>query len=593
MRNMSFSNTTGEYGGLINKISDWQSLKNEYALKKLFRHNYYNLITGNFSVLEILTTSRFLEQIIDHAGSTSDKNLIPALKKIEGDNRLDKGLRQRSSATIETIEDYHSDYYNKTKSLPGNTEEEKTAFAKGILEDTRLPPTTEILRLLRDKSIEVKRLGIYIIGKFRLTDLSQEVCECLNNRDLASDAYNVLQDFGSKAGDALQRFYLLNSGNTIIRKVALRFFGKSCTQENTSFVLALLSSNSRQIKEGALKSLIECRYKAREDEKERLCQIVSETGGIITWILSVKVCLEKNNETFLKREISKEFSRWKEFLAGLVSLIYAGSGVSNEKDSDNKDLKKSDSIPAWLKVVFDESSGSGTRVQKGSLSDKKRLKKLNRYFPSRMPQYITLHEDIINCDYNLISIWTKACAVRNIPEIDNEDLGESTVALLFSPEEILREEAAKLIARSGKELYNITSQRIGEKARERLDKIVSGSVHDKDLIYEKVIFLASCFEGIPGDELCFLAGRMIFMRDYKTEMPSVPEGYVLWQFMKDKPEPDVYIHNAASGNTNEPIRSDSDYEYCYLLPLNAVEDFIFLCDERSFEILKYIDDNEE
>ena len=70
-----------------------------------------------------------------------------------------------------------------------------------------------------------------------------------------------------------------------------------------------------------------------------------------------------------------------------------------------------------------------------------------------IPDYKSLLEDIINCDYNLISVWTKACTLKSITEIEEEDLAESVVALLFSPEQILREESARLIARSGRELY--------------------------------------------------------------------------------------------------------------------------------------------
>ena len=77
-----------------------------------------------------------------------------------------------------------------------------------------------------------------------------------------------------------------------------------------------------------------------------------------------------------------------------------------------------------------------------------------------MPDYKNLIEDLLNRDYNQISFWTKACTLRNIKEIKDENLGESVAALLFSPEEILQEEAAKLIARSGMEKYRSVSQRI-------------------------------------------------------------------------------------------------------------------------------------
>ena len=62
-----------------------------------------------------------------------------------------------------------------------------------MLSGTRMPQTTEILRLLRDNSIESKRYAIFMIGKFRITDMLPEVCECLNLQGLETDAYTVLE----------------------------------------------------------------------------------------------------------------------------------------------------------------------------------------------------------------------------------------------------------------------------------------------------------------------------------------------------------------------------------------------------------------
>ena len=68
-----------------------------------------------------------------------------------------------------------------------------------------------------------------------------------------------------------------------------------------------------------------------------------------------------------------------------------------------------------------------------------------------------LYEDIINNDYNLISLWTKACTLRSITRIECDDMAESVTTLLFSPEEIIQEEAVTLIARSRPELYTEAS----------------------------------------------------------------------------------------------------------------------------------------
>lgn len=594
MRNMMFSNTTRESDGLIKNTGDSQNLNNKYAAKRLFRYCYYNLIAGEMSVLENVTNRRFLEKIIDVAESESDIHLLPALNKIAGNTRLDEGIRQNASAVSEQLEEQYSGYKQNRKPRPPDTEAGRIAYAKEILAATRQPQTTEILRLLRDKSVEVKRLGLYIIRKFSLNEMSQEVCECLNNPSLATDAYYVLQAFGRKAGDDLQRFYLMSSGNITISKIVLRLLGKTCAQEFSSFLLSLLWSVSRQIKEIALKSLTECKLKVPEEEKEHLYKLISETGEIITWILSAKICLEKNNDTSLLYEANKEYIRWEDFLDGLVSITYnIVSGERGLKSSSDKKNSKGDLIPEWIHVIIDESFKTKTGIQRDNLSDKKKLGKLKKYFPMRIPQYEKFYEFIINCDYNLISIWTKVCAIRNISEIDNEDLAESIVALLFSPEEILREEAARLIAQSGKELYKTTSERLTDLSRQRVDRIISGGIHEKELLYEKVKFLSACFAGIPEDELLFLASNMILISVNQTETVSYSDGYIAWVFRKGRTDNDVHIFHEESDKKIALIRSETDFDYCYLLPLVVVEEFNLQFAERSFEILKYIDTKEE
>ena len=72
-------------------------------------------------------------------------------------------------------------------------------------------------------------------------------------------------------------------------------------------------------------------------------------------------------------------------------------------------------------------------------------------------------------------------------------MAESLIALLFSPELILREETAKLLSRSGKEYYVQASDRLPGDVKETLDSIIGGNVNDYELLYDKVIFLKSLF----------------------------------------------------------------------------------------------------
>lgn len=201
-------------------------------------------------------------------------------------------------------------------------------------------------------------------------------------------------------------------------------------------------------------------------------------------------------------------------------------------------------------------------------------------------------EDIINRDYNLLSIWIKACTLRNVQEIEGDEMAESVIALLFSPESILQEESAKLITRSSRELYKSVSQRIPVTIKSRLDMIVNEEIVDKELFFEKIRFLSKHFEQVPEEELISLAGEMKYADDIKTGFISYPYDCLIWPLSPGSGR-EVYVHYYDDLNRPAAKLKDIENSSSYFLPLNSVEEYNLQFPDRSFEILKYIDINEE
>jgi hypothetical protein len=275
-----------ELGTLI--ASDkWSDLENRFSGRLLFKFNYFNLINGNLSILDRFCSKGFTEGLIEFAGSNYDINLIPALKKIAGGSRHDDDIKHRASGLIEVLETYRNiDEFRRIAS-PGAGDEEKIFNARILLAGTRLPQTTEMLRLLREKSPELKRIALFLIGKFKMTGFLNEVCECLSIPGLENDSFSVLYSFGNEASGELRGFYIASSGNLSTSEMLLMLLGKSPSEENLSFIYSRLWSNSRKIKELALRILAEGGYKAPHTEKERLENYVYEITGFLTWMLSV------------------------------------------------------------------------------------------------------------------------------------------------------------------------------------------------------------------------------------------------------------------------------------------------------------------
>ncbi len=570
-----------------------ENLKNKFSGKTLFRSNIYHLVTGDLTILDTIDNKWFFGELFEYSGTTCDPNVLPALNKIATTGRFDESLKQHASEIAENIEDQGTNNKIRGKSKSLLREDEKAENARKMLAGIRSPQTTEVLRLLREKSPELKRLAIWLIGKFRMTDLSQETCECLGIPDIESDALAVLQTLGEDAVKELKTYYLKSSGNTGICKAIIRFFGKTCPKESQSFLFERLWSTSRQIRELTLKSLLVCGFEANDDEKERLRKLIYDSFGLIAWIIPGKVCLAGHNDQPLLQELNKEYDRWRSFTMDLLALTYGNTipPVSGKLYEDKKDDIYSH-IPKLAEIIFGNQYGPEQKEISAQGNDRKRLKKLQPYFPVIVPGYRDLLEDLINHDYNVISVWTKACAIRSINEIDNENMGESIVALLFSPEGILREESARLISRTGTEFYRISADRIQEPVRKKLDRIISGTADNRELIYDKVCFLSSCFSLIKEDELIFLAERMLFLSNTPLGLSLPQYSSLIWIFRNDKSKPDVIVIQDNDDQSWDRKNMLNACSYCYILPLNSVEEFDFQFSEDSRIIFKYIDDNE-
>ena len=558
--------------------------KNRFCAEIQFRTDYFRLISGDLSALDKINNKWYFEKIADHAISNKEINLIPVLKRIAVNNTIDEVVRQHAAEVAGILQKH-------TTLLKGA--DEKRVEAIKVLSGSRRPQTSEILRLLRDNSIESKRLAIFMIGKFRMSDLLSEVCDCLNIPGLTIDAYEVLKIFGSEAEDQLVRYYIMTSGNIRLSQTILRLLGNNCSKETIGFLFSRLWSNSRQLKELAVKCLINCKFKPTEEEKQHLNHLTSDVIGLITWNLSAKLSLEREHDKFLLEKISREIYRWNEFLFNLLSITYNSYTIARIRE--NLESEISESIRYGLEMI-DPTVSESIKPKLISLLDvvpeQDKLNNLCQFFPGEIPGCKKLLEDIINRDYNLISLWTKACALRRIAKIEGEDMAESVTALLFCPEEIIQEESASLIARSNPRLYISASERIPDSIKKRLYNIINGTIDNRELLFEKVQLLSKYFEGIPEDDLLLLASGIKFISNFDAESLKHTEDSILW--ISDRGNKSYEVHVLHSGETETLIRKyhDSQNVIYYYLPLNIVEEYHFQFPDKSSDILKFIDNNE-
>jgi len=556
-----------------------------FAAHLAFRKDYFRLVSGDYSVLGNVQNNNYYLEIIESAISRRDITLIPVLRKFSAISGIDESIRFRAASAAKILQE------NQLTLQPGD---EKLREALKTLSGTRRPLTTEILRLFRDNSIDSKRLALCMIGKFGLSDLLTEVCESLAVPGLTIDASEVLKSFGAGVEDELTRYYLIKAGNPKLSKTILSLIGSSCTEGTRGFLFSRLWSNSRQLKEIAVKGLISCNFTPSDDEKQRLNQLSYDVIGTITWFLSAKISLEREKNYFLLDKIQKEINRWNNFLFDILTVTYGSGTISEITEKLNTGTMESVNYALeMIDIIVSETIKLNLIYLLDFAPEEEKLKNLFQFYPGEIPGNKKLLEEIINRDYNLISLWTKACVLRTIPKVDGDEMAESVTALLFSPEELIQEEAACLIARSDREIYSSASGRLNESVRKHLDSIVEGTSDKMDYLFEKVNFLTGYLGGIDEDDLLILASEMKYRKEVMPVTFDFQGGVIVWLFSGADGHADVHvlldggIERLFNGRGHEKGVS------FYFLPVAAVEQYYFQSPGKAVEILKFIDNSEE
>jgi hypothetical protein len=113
-----------------------------------------------------------------------------------------------------------------------------------------------------------------------------------------------------------------------------------------------------------------------------------------------------------------------------------------------------------------------------------------------------------------------------------------------------------------------------------------------DTLFEKTVFLSDIFKEINEEDLLILSEEIRFKKDISSGLKTFIDGAIIWPLSADKQHDRVYIYYDEDSTDNKRITDIPADTPCYILPLKSVEEFKDHFPEKSFEILKYIDDNE-
>ena len=485
----------------------------KFYLRFRIRPKYPELIRQQYNVLKEEHGEALSEELVSIARDSCDPFIKEAVKWISENENYGEGLRNRAKETLIYLREDCAVFYDPFIGGAAGPD------AVELVRATRTPHPAVLLRMLRDSSLSTRRTALMLIVRHDITDMIHEVCELLPVRETALDALAVLDYFGVKAFSEIYRHFMKSSGNIPLMKNLLMLLGKNCYHESEQLIYQMLGSNSKDIKCRAVSILAANGFRIPEKDRDRMHQIISETVGTITWYIQTMVALAKAENEELTEAVKAEMLWWYDFLFSLLSLTYEAQYI--HKIRENLETGTVESVNFALEmidIVLDESIKARVAYCIDISDNEEKLRSLYSFYPGYVPSYEDLLAEIINRDYNLSDLWTKAMAVRSVAKApDMSDNLMTLSALLFSPGRLLVEEAARVMKEiNDTELLEV-SLRVSSLNAKVIEDIRNNTISDEDFLINKIRFLMAGLGLIRTDDLIPLAEKFSFYSG-----PSIP-----------------------------------------------------------------------
>jgi hypothetical protein len=193
----------------------------------------------------------------------------------------------------------------------------------------------------------------------------------------------------------------------------------------------------------------------------------------------------------------------------LLSLAYNPTSIGNIKNllMEGSDTDISFAVELLDQIVNEEIKQVFFPVVE-NIPLNERFKQLQYFFQAIRETPEELIQDIINRDFNMISLYVKACALYSLPILKKKEASQELIASVFHPNQLIRETAASVM--------ELIEPMLLESVYSRLDpswvnEIKSSLSHTGNgipyLLLHRIRFIKNCpmMKGISEDILLEIA----------------------------------------------------------------------------------------
>jgi len=304
-----------------------------------------------------------------------------------------------------------------------------------------------LLHLQRDIEPHVKLASIKAMARLAHPEHSYILIGYLNTPVYYPYAFESLVRIGDPALPYMEQAFLLPDADNILLSRIVRIYGKIGSLTAIDHLLTKIENQNRTIVRQTLLALRQAKFQATAGNINRILNDIVRLINMMSWNFAAYTSVHKLSKfTLLKEALESEISDNYNTMYDLLSLAYNPISIGNIKNllMDGSDSDISYAVELLDQIVNEEIKQVFFPIVE-NISLKERFKQLQYFFQAVRETPDELIQDIINRDFNMVSLYLKACALYSLPILEKKEASQELIASIFHPNQLIRETAAYVL----------------------------------------------------------------------------------------------------------------------------------------------------
>lgn len=369
-----------------------------------------------------------------------------------------------------------------------------------------------LLELLNDYDPRVRNAAIEAAARIRRKETYPSLIHLLASPKFADKACTAFVSIGEEAFPYLENAFYKSGQDVKVMLRILQAYGRVGGEKAVELLWDKIDYPDKKIDAQVLLSLGECGFCANALQSQRIKFSIESDIANVAWNLKALEALRSDESAALVRQaLEYDTLATVKHVFMLLSMIFERHSIQLVQENlfgkrgegltyaiELLDVFLSDDLKEKIIFLLDDTLES------------RELNKLAAYYPQAGSDFAGTIKMIINRDNNLISRWTKSCAIHHVGERKLNGFEIDLTANLFNPDALIREMSAWALMRINPAAYVFHSGRLDPSVRKDIESMFNGNRRQpvkKIARFEKVLGLAKIdlFSSMPGQILSGLS----------------------------------------------------------------------------------------